>query len=344
MNKAQSLLVGWAREPNGRSGTLFLFRSTSKTTVLAILVRVVLVALLLLLLSSASAAVSFNPRRKALRRVGAQREADHDDCGRGPGGHHLDRMIRFRERGVQEHGTHLGPEIEDAKTFEAVRKGLVGGFGEKLATLHSFLEIVRGNRGQERPGRERARESTPRPRGNHRKRVGAQLQARKEQKGRGQQRVFDVDGVVTVGGRQAHERLGDAVGHTAGPREGVLAHVLGEGARPDGSAQGGGGSIAANQGSAHRATVGLVRDQRGSPGNSSEDWGKAGPKGASNASRDEGEVEPPAGWRTQLLPRVLGGGTERGKARHDDWRRRERSDPREEAVLKGGHHRPNRLV
>ena len=56
------------------------------------------------------------------------------------------------------------------------------------------------------------------------------------------------------------------------------------------------------------------------PRNPGDDWGEAYPKRAANTSRDEGQVESPAGFRPKLLPRVRFGG-ERGKARRDERHR-----------------------
>ena len=139
---------------------------------------------------------------------------------------------------------------------------------------------------------------------------------REEQEGGAEQRVLDVDRVVPGPGRQADEGLGNAIGDAAGPRERVGAHVLREGAGPDGSAQGGGGSERANQGGALHATVGLVRGERSGPGQLREEWGEADPQGAGDPRRDEREVEPAAGGSAQLLPRVLRRGGQRGKARY----------------------------
>ena len=173
---------------------------------------------------------------------------------------------------------------------------------------------------------------------------GAERHTRRKQKVSREKRVLDVDRVVRIFGAQADERLGDTIGHAARPRERALAHVLRERASPDSSTQGSRQSVGPDQSGALHATVGLVRDEWVGAGDLSQDGGVRDPKGGADASREEGEVETPAGRRAELLPRVLGCCCERGSGCQNERHCGERSHPSEDAVLHGRHHRSKWLV
>merc|ERR1719272_2203195 len=104
--------------------------------------------------------------------VGAQREAHRENGGDGGAGHELDGVVGLWERRVEENGAHLGREVDGAEPLDALREGAVGLVSEELAILRRLLEVVRGDGGEEGPGREGTREATARPRGDDREREG----------------------------------------------------------------------------------------------------------------------------------------------------------------------------